>query len=104
MQEIRTPVDLLDADPEERLRFFGELQVEARNVEVFAEPNVFDQPRKQVATVAAAVKECGGLQLQVLTLLEAAFEALSEERQRRAALESRVRVLESALLPAEVAL
>jgi hypothetical protein len=104
MQEIRNPAELLDANPEERLSYFGDLQVQANRVEVFAEPNIFDQPHKQVATVAAAVKESGALQGHTLQLIETLFDALAEERQRRSALEARMRVLESALLPAEVAL
>lgn len=96
MPEIRTPADLFDADPLDRISFFGDLQVQATQVEVFADPNRTDSPREQVQTVADAVKEAAALQGRALRLIEALFDEMAYQRDIRERLEQRVSELEAA--------
>jgi hypothetical protein len=102
MGKNQSPAELLDANPLGRIDFFGDLQVQARQVEVFAEPNRTDPPAKQVRTVAAAVKESGALLAQTLGLVEVLFDTLAEERALRRNLEERVAEMTADLQPAGV--
>ena len=94
MPEIRTPADLFDADPLDLISFFGDLQVHATQVEVFADPNHTDPLSRQIQTVADAVKEAAALQGQTLQLIEALFDELAYQRQMRERLKQRLAALE----------
>lgn len=93
-KEVQRPEDLFEATPEGRVDFFGDLQVRAREAEVFADPNDSDAPRKKIRTVATAAQETAALQGETLQLVEALYDELARERGARRDLERRVSRLE----------